>query len=1219
MADVSYEESAERALPPEEQAPAGTALGQSQLETLYRFLIFLGRQLLISAIILLLVIFLTYFGLSMTGGVSFRASLPEALGQTVEYVGNLLRGDLGMATAASSDVLPRPMGEVIVERMGRSLGLLFIALIVAAILGVTLGMRAARSGSGRSLGIILATIIGISAPSFFLAFLMQWAVTTYTRWSGQAILPVGGYGWDSHLVLPMIVLMARPLAQITRVSFVTLRDVLAQDYVRTAYAKGLRSFQIRWSHVLRNAAIPILTTIGISFRYALSALVVIELYFGWQGAGFTLLRSISQRDDNLTVTFVMLLALLILAFNLLLELIYRIIDPRLWEQPAHIVEGGRQSLAETIRSLLDAARDLIRDNRIARAIRSRRNPQAEHDRQLPGAAVYTIETELEDPFVGKRSISVALRRNAPFTVGGLLVLALLIVMLFGPRLSPHNPYTTQGLVSVDGQLTRPPLPPSETYPWGTDALGRDMLSLILSGAQQTIVLVIVVVAARFILGVLLGAVAGWNSGGRIDRAILGLAEVIGAFPNLLLAMILILALGIRQGMPTFLIALGFVGWGEIMQYVRGNVAALRNELFVESAVASGATTPRIINSHIMPNLFGALVSLVALEGGAVLMLLGELGFLSIFLGGGTMIELPGVPATLFSDVPEWGALLSNIRLQARTYPWTGFYTMMAFFVAIFAFNLFGEGVRRAAESGHLIIGRFLNRYTVALVVAAFFFFNWFQDNSGATPFYRAESTHFDGGQALSQAQTLTDPRFQGRSIGTPGHALAAEYIADQMAEYGLQPGGSGGTYFQERFHAFGRIESEPRMSILDNGAPLAPGRDFAAYAGRNLTDGQARAPVRFVGIGRPAPARTGGFRMTYPDLDRADFTGQILLAVSEENAHILAARVPMSGLLVVTADPAKLQQAHTYSGRSGKRLNVFTGDRGGEETPSLWISEETANRLLAGTGLTVADLRQRIGDLAWEEVWEMPVDVTVEMSVEGSLEERWPVKHVIGYRPGDFGYEFCADCLDRELVVVMAQYDNPPPGPNGEIWPGANDNASGVAVMLETIRTLEEASFQPRRSYLFIAYAGEGLDGGEPVSEPDVKRFLQAKTSFAANFEPVVIVKLRGLGAGSGDRLELSSGSLRLAGVFETAARHSGVEVARSGEPVDMSMIYEDSSPSAGLGGQQAPVARLYWEGWEESARTVADTLPSVSREKLEKAGRTLSMALMILGREIQY
>ena len=1221
MADFGYLDRTDNYPRSNNPEPLETSVDRrARLGSASQFFLFLGKRLLYSAFILLAVIFLTYFGLEMAGGTSFSDSIKVASVDTAAYVGRLLQGDLGMSTAASGDVRPRPMGEVIIERMGRSLGLLAISLFSATVLGVYLGLRAARSGSKRSLGIILATIIGVSVPSFFAAFLLQWAVVSLTKWTGKAYLPVGGYGWDSHLILPVIVLGARPLAQITRISFVSLKDVLSQDYVRTAQAKGLRKRQITWSHVMRNAAIPILTMVGISFRFALSSLAVIELYFGWQGAGFTLLRSIATRDDNLTVTFILLLGLLIVLVNLILEFSYRLIDPRLWQTPSHIMNQGRGSFADSVRSLGSDVREVIVDNRITRWIKHSREKPSGIGRDRDILPSETQDDELDKPFIGRRSVWVALRRNRPFTIGALLLLILLLVVLFGPMMSPHNPYSTQGLITIDGVMTRPPLAPSEIYPWGTDALGRDMQSLILSGAQQTIMLVIVVVVARFLLGVFLGAVAGWNNGSRIDRAIVGFSEIIASFPNLLLAMILILAVGIRQGMPTFLIALGFVGWGEIMQFVRSKVTALRGEQFVESAVASGAGTIRILNTHIMPNLFGSLVSLIALEMGAVLMLLGELGFLSIFVGGGTMIELPGVPPQLFSDVPEWGALLSNIRYQARPYPWTAFYTMAAFFIAIFAFNLFGEGVRRAVESGHLIISRFINRYTVTIVLAGVLFFNWFQDNSGATVFYRDLAQAFDGQSAMIQVEALTDPAMTGRSLGTDGQTAAAEYIADQMKAVGLQPGGEGGTIFQNRKHSFGRLEAIPSFVINDGGEELIYGQDYAVYPGLNISSGQAASRVRVVGLGDRINRTRQGFGTSYLELDRVDFSEDTLLALDDEVGFILSSRVPKDGLLVVTDDPQKLGKRYTMSGRSGTLLNYFTGESSGEETPSLWISEATADRLLSSSGLTVAGLREDFDSLVPEGLWDQELPVEVSFDVAGVLEEKWPVQHVIGYLPGEFSYELCADCLDKELVVVMAQYDSPPPGPNGEFSEAANDNASAVAVMLEAARVLKEVDYQPRRSFLFIAYSGEGLDGGEPVSDPDIKRFLQAKTGFAANFEPVAIVQLRGLGAGTGDRIEVSaSGSLRLADVFETAVKQTGGKPLRTEEVIDISLIYDEVNPTQDSGGQEAPVVRLYWEGWEASSRSLDDTVDRISQDKLEKAGRALAMALMTLGREINY
>jgi hypothetical protein len=206
------------------------------------------------------------------------------------------------------------------------------------------------------------------------------------------------------------------------------------------------------------------------------------------------------------------------------------------------------------------------------------------------------------------------------------------------------------------------------------------------------------------------------------------------------------------------------------------------------------------------------------------------------------------------------------------------------------------------------------------------------------------------------------------------------------------------------------------------------------------------------------------------------------------------------------------------------------------------------------------------------------------------------------------------------MVVVMVQYDSPPPGPDGAALPAANDNASGIAVMLEAIRVLEEAEYQPRRSFLFVAYSGEGLDGGEPVNDPDVDRFLQAKTGFIGRFEPVAIVELRGVGDGTGNRLEVSSsGSLRLAELFETAAKQSGVRPVRSEEAIDISLVYEEVDASADSSGKQAPVVRLFWEGWDETSRLSEDTPDKISQDNLEKAGRTLAMALMAIGREIEY
>jgi ABC-type dipeptide/oligopeptide/nickel transport system permease component len=1198
--------------------PTLTLNQRNMLRSFAGVMAFVVQRLVFGAIVLLFIIFLSYLGIKMASGTSFGPASSQAIESTGRYVSRLATGDLGLTTTGSETLLPRPVTTVVAERLPRSLALLGLSLLFASIVGIPLGILAARGRGERSVGIMISTLIGISIPSFFAAFLLQWAVTTFTRSAGYRLLPVGGFGWDSHIILPMVVLAARPIAQITRVTFLAVRNVLSQDYIRTAASKGIHRLRIMTVHVMKNAAIPILTTIGVSLRFALSSLPVVELYFGWPGAGFSLLKSISQQDDNLTVALALSLGLLFILVNLLLDLSYRLIDPRLLKRPDFVSAGQRFSVLDLLKQVLAELRDLIVNNALVQRLRASPSNDAKSLRYLPAQtdpAVQSVGRSDEQWEKRERQSLRLILKNFPFVAGSLLVVGLLAVVLFGPYMAPNSPFETQRLVRIDGQLTPPPYAPNETYPWGTDALGRGMLSLILAGAQQTLVLGMLVVAARSAVGILLGTLAGWSQGSLLDRTILALAEIISAFPTLLIAMILILAIGIRLGMQPFIIALCFVGWGEMMQFVRGEVISIRPKLFIESAVALGARSPRIVVRHILPNLMPSLISLTSIEMGAVLMLLGELGFIGIFIGGGSLIELPSM-AVLYSDVPEWGALLSNIRFQARSYPWTALYPMLAFFVSIVGFNLFGEGLRRLIAEGSLVINRIFNRYTLILGAVVILGMGWYRDHSGALAFYRQNAGEFNAENALEYERELSSPEFMGRALGTPGLDQAADYIAGEFEALGLQPAGEANTYFQTREHVYGKLIGLPEFTIRDDGPELTYGQDFAAYPGRNMSGGQGSGPVRFVSLGESSPTTVLG-RIQYPELDAANFSGQVLLVLSDREASLLAYR-NKDGLLVVTDDPEKLAQRYTLSGRSGRGHDYMTGETWGTETPSIWISEETAERILAGSGYSLDDLRHMSEELGIEELFELPLPKRVAIDMKDAEIEAADVRHVLGYLPGKWGIERCTTCLDVKLIVLMAQYDSPPTGYSGEVIEAANDNASGVAVMLETIRTMQESGYQPYKTFLFIAYSGEGLDGGEPTNDPDIKGFLQARTGFT-NFEVEAIVHLRGLGAGSGDRLQVSAGgSLRLAELFERSAKQMGTAVGRAKEGIDISQVYDEGS-TIQYGGQEAPEVRLHWAGWQQYSRTSADQFEAIQPRYLEDSGRAVSLALMVLGRETEY
>ncbi len=243
---------------------------------------FLLPRLAFGLLVLAFITYASFLGLDMARGVPFKEASADGVIKTLDYASDVLRGDFGETSSGSVSLLPKPVEEVVPDVLTRSLGLLGLSLVVSAVVGVLLGVFIAGKRSGFTLAALLVSIAGVSIPSFFAALLLQVGTIKLTQISGKTFLPVGGFGWDKHIILPLLVLAARPLAQITRVTYVTVEEILKQDYVRTAYSKGLRSFYVTAVHIIRNAAVPVMTTIGLSLRFALSSLPIEELFFGWQ-------------------------------------------------------------------------------------------------------------------------------------------------------------------------------------------------------------------------------------------------------------------------------------------------------------------------------------------------------------------------------------------------------------------------------------------------------------------------------------------------------------------------------------------------------------------------------------------------------------------------------------------------------------------------------------------------------------------------------------------------------------------------------------------------------------------------------------------------------------------------------------------------------------------------------------------------------------------------
>lgn len=241
--------------------------------------------------------------------------------QFIEYLGSIADGSFGLSY--------RFAGREVIEIIGGGLWitplLAITALLLAVPLGIFLGIAAAtRAGQFADTLIILVLVAGISIPNFALATTLVWFISIKAGW-----LPVAGWGTIGHVILPVIVLTIPPVAYIARLTRSYMLEVFEKDYIRTARAKGVRNRLVVWRHALRNTMVPLLTSIGIIFGGLLSGSFVVETIFNIPGLGRIAIDSIFARDYPVTMSVVLLFTVFYSITNLLVDLSYALIDPRI--------------------------------------------------------------------------------------------------------------------------------------------------------------------------------------------------------------------------------------------------------------------------------------------------------------------------------------------------------------------------------------------------------------------------------------------------------------------------------------------------------------------------------------------------------------------------------------------------------------------------------------------------------------------------------------------------------------------------------------------------------------------------------------------------------------------------------------------------------------------------------------------------------------------------
>ena len=242
------------------------------------------------------------------------------------YMSSLAKGDLGL----SMKVRGRSVNKMIKTHFPKSLILGLLATIIAFVVGVSIGIVAGLyRGKKLDSASMLLAIVGVSVPSFILGGILQWLVLFLKKLTGDSILPIAGYGEFKHLIMPSIALALMPLAIIARMMRASMIEVLSQDYIRTAKAKGLSPFKIIVKHCMRNAILPVVTYLGPLLAAITTGSFVIEKVFAIPGLGRYFVQSISDRDYTLTLGIVVFYAFLLIVMMLLVDLMYGLIDPRI--------------------------------------------------------------------------------------------------------------------------------------------------------------------------------------------------------------------------------------------------------------------------------------------------------------------------------------------------------------------------------------------------------------------------------------------------------------------------------------------------------------------------------------------------------------------------------------------------------------------------------------------------------------------------------------------------------------------------------------------------------------------------------------------------------------------------------------------------------------------------------------------------------------------------
>ena len=465
--------------------------------------------------------------------------------QFFTWIGKLLHGDLGVSLISNVPVL-----KMISQRVEPSISIALSTIILAILVAVPLGVIAAwKHGTWIDRFVMGLSVLGFSVPVFVIGYVLIQIFAIELRWvpvQGFRSITAGFGPFFERIILPTCTLSFIYVALIARMTRAAMLDVLGEDYVRTARAKGISETGVLLRHALRNAAVPVITVIGTGFALLISGVVVTESVFNLPGIGRLTVDAVLARDYPVIQAMILLTSRIYVAVNLLIDVAYTLLDP------------------ESVFRLLMAIETL---------------PE-------PSIPITT-------PFRPRLGFLTA----TPIIAAATICLALVIA---DRRSSRRCSRRTIRMLLAPAQRLKPS---SAQFLLGTDAYGRDVLSRIIYGGRISLLIGLGAAVFSIGIGLVIGLVSGFFKW--VDAVMMRVMDGLMAIPSILLAIAVVSLSG--ASLMTVLVAITIPEIPRVARLVRSVVLSAREEPYVEAAISVGSSLPKIMWRHLMPNTVAPLI------------------------------------------------------------------------------------------------------------------------------------------------------------------------------------------------------------------------------------------------------------------------------------------------------------------------------------------------------------------------------------------------------------------------------------------------------------------------------------------------------------------------------------------------------------------------------------------------------------------------------------